>query len=400
MVDIAGFWSYVHDDDDAVDGAIVKLARRVMAEFELLSAEPLRLFVDRDLEWGEEWKGRIDRELQETTFFIPIVTPRYFQSDECRRELVEFRTAAERFGVRQLLLPIYYVTVPEMEIKDPVDELMALVKAIQREDMRQVRLAEERDAEHRRLVNGLATQLLQVSRETEGLPNPPSSRSEPEGAIQSAKDDAADDDGTEHQRNPLPDSLQESPMNSPEDDDVGKLDVLAAGEEALERWGASIQELGAEIEVVGGLVVKATPDMTQAESFVAQLRVANRLANELDEPAGKLALIAQDYSTNLMTVDPAVQQLLDGARSDSDVKEAAGSKETFTAMLSAVSSSRDGATAIQDLIDNMEVPAAQSRELRVPLRQIQTSLRNIADGQKILDDWEAQIREIYGDSLP
>jgi len=87
MQDIAGFWSYAHADDKNDGGAVVRLAKRVMSEYALLSGEWLRLFIDRDLEWGDEWKRRIDQALQETTFFIPIITPTYFISEECRREL-------------------------------------------------------------------------------------------------------------------------------------------------------------------------------------------------------------------------------------------------------------------------------------------------------------------------
>lgn len=169
MPEIAGFWSYVHTDDENADGAIVRLADRVMNEYALLSGESLRLFVDRDLEWGDEWKRRIDQALQETTFFIPVITPMYFKSEECRRELIKFKSAAEEFGVQQLLLPIYYVQVPEMEVDNPADKLMAFVKTVQRVDVRKVRLKNEHDSEHREIVNSLASRLLKIATETEAL---------------------------------------------------------------------------------------------------------------------------------------------------------------------------------------------------------------------------------------
>lgn len=43
--------------------------------------------------------------LQETTFFIPIITPSYFRSEPCRKELLDFARAARQFGVEQLILP-------------------------------------------------------------------------------------------------------------------------------------------------------------------------------------------------------------------------------------------------------------------------------------------------------
>jgi hypothetical protein len=393
VAEIAGFWSYVHADDDSVGNAVVKLAKRVMSEFELLSAEKLHLFIDRDLEWGEEWKNRIDRELQETTFFIPIITPRYFQSDECRRELVKFKSAADRFGVKQLLLPIYYVTVPEMEEPEPQDELMALVKSIQREDMRKIRLAEEWDATHRGLVNRLATKLLKISRETEGLSVP----AEPADQATVPEGPSLSPDSP-----PAPEPRQEVTIDpgvpAPPEEDDGKLDVLAAGEDAMEKWALSVKELNIEIERIGNLAEASTPGLTSAESFAGQLAVANQLALQLDDPAERLTEIAQDYSTHLITIDPAIQTLIENARTDPALRKEQETKEFFEVIAEMVQAARSGAAGIEELIASMEAPAAVSRELRQRLRKIQTSLRNIIDGQKILDDWERQITEIMGDS--
>ncbi|MGO9899657.1 MAG: toll/interleukin-1 receptor domain-containing protein [Solirubrobacteraceae bacterium] len=104
---IAGFWSYVHADDEAEGGRIIGLADRLAAEYEISTAAPLSLFVDRhDLRWGDAWRERIESALIGTTFFIPIVTPRYFRSHECRRELLTFWAQAQRSKVGRLLLPV------------------------------------------------------------------------------------------------------------------------------------------------------------------------------------------------------------------------------------------------------------------------------------------------------
>lgn len=390
MAEIAGFWSYVHNDNESVGGAIVKLAKRLIGEFELLSAEPLRLFIDRDIQWGEAWKERIDKELQETTFFIPIITPRYFQSDECRRELVEFKTAAARFGVSQLLLPIYYVTVPEMEEREPQDELMAYVKEAQREDMRETRLAEEMDAIYRRLVNRLATRLLRISRVTEGLEEVATTEAE-SFAVESAKSEPLQES---------PPALTESPNRAErrshtQEGDVGpdgSLDTLAAGEDALSGWTKTIEELSGEIETLGNAAAQSTPDMEAADSFAKQLAVANALAKRLEKPSQNIARIAQDYSTHLLTVDPAIQQLIERAREDETQRDEL--QELFDNLLEMIEAAKVGTLPLIELADGMDVMAGASRELRPPVRMIQTALRNIRDGQKVLDNWESQIKAL------
>jgi hypothetical protein len=75
---VAGFWSYAHDDNKLDDGAILRLAQLIMDEYNLLSGNQLHLFIDHhSIAWGQEWRERIDKALSQTTFFIPIITPRY-----------------------------------------------------------------------------------------------------------------------------------------------------------------------------------------------------------------------------------------------------------------------------------------------------------------------------------
>lgn len=91
MATSQGFWSYVHADDEAEGNRISRLARDVAAQFQMLIGEPLDLRLDRDaIKWGEVWRDKIDLSLASVAFFIPVMTPRYFMSAECRRELQFF----------------------------------------------------------------------------------------------------------------------------------------------------------------------------------------------------------------------------------------------------------------------------------------------------------------------
>ena len=125
----SGFWSYAHDDNKLDDGAILKLASLIMNEYDLLSGKPLKLFVDQEsLSWGDEWRERLNESLTRTTFFIPIITPRYFTREECRRELMEFAAKAKGLGVEELILPILYVRPDNFTPENP-DEAIAQRRA-------------------------------------------------------------------------------------------------------------------------------------------------------------------------------------------------------------------------------------------------------------------------------
>ena len=74
MADLNGFWSYVHDDDAADGGRASRLAKDVVAQFEMLTGEKIEVFLDRDdIAWGEIWRNKIDERLATVAFFIPVL---------------------------------------------------------------------------------------------------------------------------------------------------------------------------------------------------------------------------------------------------------------------------------------------------------------------------------------
>jgi hypothetical protein len=132
---ISGFWSYVHADDETEHGRIAELARDVVAQFEMLTGEDIELFLDRDkLDWGDEWRPKVDSSLATVAFFIAVITPRYFKSAECRRELQFFARRAVELGVRELVLPLVYQDFAALHDDEPDDDLVALVRGFQWED--------------------------------------------------------------------------------------------------------------------------------------------------------------------------------------------------------------------------------------------------------------------------
>src|SRR5215467_3239804 len=161
-----GFWSYVHDDDDAEGGRIVQLARDVVKQYELITGDSIEIFLDRaSVAWGEDWRDKVDASLASILFFIAVITPRYFRSPECRRELQTFARRAEALGVKELVLPLLYVDMPEIYEASPVDELVTLVKKYQWVDWRNLRHEESASAKYRRAVALLANRLVETDQD-------------------------------------------------------------------------------------------------------------------------------------------------------------------------------------------------------------------------------------------
>lgn len=89
--DASLFLSYVHADDDYMEGALVAFAHRVAAAYSYLTGREIELFVDReDIAWGQAWQERITNQLGQTSFLLAMVTPNYIRSKACRDEVVTF----------------------------------------------------------------------------------------------------------------------------------------------------------------------------------------------------------------------------------------------------------------------------------------------------------------------
>jgi hypothetical protein len=153
-MDLLGFWSYVHADDEVDMGRVTQLGKDIVGHYEAIKAEQIELFLDRDdLHWGDQWRGKVDEALSNVAFFIPVITPRYFKRVECRRELQFFASKAEVLGITELILPILYIDVPELRDEEPSDPLMQLVKKIQWEPWLPYRFKDRDSGEYRGAVD-------------------------------------------------------------------------------------------------------------------------------------------------------------------------------------------------------------------------------------------------------
>jgi CheY-like chemotaxis protein len=67
---------------------------------------------------------------------IPIITPLFFSSNACRDELGKFIAHEKAQGRDDLILPVYLVTVPELERSDSKDSLAISISKRERYDLR------------------------------------------------------------------------------------------------------------------------------------------------------------------------------------------------------------------------------------------------------------------------
>jgi hypothetical protein len=163
-----GFWSYTSADDAASDGRLSQL-RRLLANRLKLQAGRARVHIFQDvaaIPSGAKWQYEIHAALDEASFFIPIVTPGFLQSEWCCREVGLFREIMERRGRGDLIFPLHYLDVSAFddvrrdECFDP--SVLDYLHTHQWVDFRPLELSDPTGPEVRQCLNRLAADILKA----------------------------------------------------------------------------------------------------------------------------------------------------------------------------------------------------------------------------------------------
>ncbi|MDQ0941809.1 toll/interleukin-1 receptor domain-containing protein [Streptomyces sp. V1I1] len=364
----AGFWSYTHRDDEIEEGRIKRLAKKIANEFEVMTAEELNVFLDKlDIKWGEEWRNRIDSALTGSTFFMPIITPRFFKSEECRREVLTFSGHATSLGLEELLLPILYIDVPKIRDGDATDEVMALVAKRQYEDWTQLRLEDEDSPRYRQAVHRLAGRLVEILERAAEIDPPPVIR-------------------TEH---------------SEHDEEPGMLELMAEAEAALPRWGEVMTQFAGTVGEIGEETKSAAEEMERSDArgggFAGRLRLTHELVAKLEAPVGEMSRLAVEYSTELVKIDPGVLGIIRQVETEGVSGGTEHVTEFFGAVRQITERGRENMASIQEFSDSLQTASGLSKSMRPLVGKMRAALRQVMDGQSVLDEWERRIEEVIGE---
>jgi hypothetical protein len=369
-----GFWSYVRQDDEGDHGRIVALADDLREQFRLLTAEKLELFVDREsIQWGEAWKERIDTAIAGTTFFIAVITPSYFRSAECRRELLKFAREAERLGLGQLLMSVYWVRVSELDDnpEESSDEAVRFVAKYNLEDLREARLEDRDSAAYRKAVAKLAEELVKQAESVRQIEDVPT---------------------------PLAKTEIEATEQSEADDGPGIIDRLAATEYAMPKAVELLQGISQHMEEINEKLERASTDFEAAskrgQGMKAALSVTNRLAHELSEPATSIATGGEEYGQVLADVDSGVNarfELLEMAEELSS-----DDKQFLQELIDSNTAAVQGQEGLEALLTAAEPVATFSRSLRRPIDDMRRGLRGVIDGNAVVSDWAQRATDLLG----
>lgn len=365
MANLQGFWSYVHADDEAERGRISQLARDVVDQFEMLTGEKITLFLDKDaIEWGENWRNKIEDSLESVGFFVPVLTPRYFMSMECRRELQFYARNATDLGIKDLILPLLYVNIPSFDEQPLTDDLMRLVQTFQREDWRSLRFLDRDSEGYRKGVFQMANRLVQANK-----------RAEESITISSAID------GSPHEE--AADVI----------DEPGIIDLLVETEEKIEMTPTTLNAIAADITLIGDIAREATADMQKPSSlksvFAYRQMISRRTANQMSEPIERIWSLSNEFSSQIHSVDKGYRIIIEKA--PSEIQENPESKTGFCTFFNAVrgmvTASVDSFASFQKMIEATYTLDKMSRDLRPAMRRLRQGLNIMIESKSLFQEW-------------
>jgi hypothetical protein len=305
----------------------------------MLTGEAIELFLDQDkLEWGDEWRPKIDLALSSVIFFVPIITPRYFQSKECRRELNFFARRATQLGITELVMPIKYVDFPALTLEDPSDDSITLARSFQWEDWTDLRFSSSDSSEYRRSVSRLAERMVRANSSAEQI------------QMASPREDMT--------------------IDEEDDNSLGFIDVIARAEEALPSWSVTVTKLGEEIVTVGAIMSKGGEDIKSGESrgkgFAARLEIARQVSISLEDPTTAIESLANSYASQLHEVDLGMKLIIE--RIPSELESNPDSLESATDFCKSVKSLADSTAEslghLESMTSQLEEIEKMSRGLR------------------------------------
>jgi hypothetical protein len=145
LPEIIGFFSYSREDDEDSQGALSALRDRIQRELRGQlgrSMKTFRLWQDKEaIAAGKLWEDEIKSAVGQAVFFIPIITPTVIKSPYCKFELDSFLTREAELERNDLVFPILYITVPELEdgAKQKSDPVLSIIARRQYLDWREFR---------------------------------------------------------------------------------------------------------------------------------------------------------------------------------------------------------------------------------------------------------------------
>jgi TIR domain len=358
---VRAFCSYVHKDNQSLADAIEYIVEDIRLFHEAETGRAIQVFFDRtDIGWGQDLRGAISDSVENATFFIPMITARYFQSGSSRDEILSFYGKCRTLGVTDLILPIVLAGRSQIR-EDSDDEVIRIVARVRYMDWTEIWQSGRGSPAWNIGVTRLVQRLVSLQERVEGhLAH----------ALTEPAPDVVEESGSEAQSSTEPWVMGH--LNRVEVD--GRF-VLEEVEQIISELRILFAELGTEFDHIR---------VADPQSIRGAL---NRIGARYEARGHDVVGHARTALDNLIEYDAKVRALIRASRS-----VAAGGQSAPLAKQ--VSEMRESALRLSDSIrevDAMSRVLSQYSDISVSLRRAlspaRAGLQTVRDIAHILDGW-------------
>lgn len=362
MPTLKAFWSYTRRDDLAEAGKITELAHRIAEEYEMQTGDSIELFIDRDnIKWGEAFQDVISSKLSEVAFFVPVLTPNYFQSEACKKELSQFLEKTKEYGQSGIIAPILYVdfrgTIAEKAEPSLIDECIKLNWI----DWTHLRLEEISSPPCRKAIATMAKRLVETNKELDEVSN--------ENALVAS---------------------------NPFKDEPGLLERMADMENTLPEMAETLHQIGIKSGNIGSIMESFAHKNFQGtqDSFARRLQLSRTLAIEINDPSEDLLETTSKYMTQMRVVDAGMQVFLPQLGASNLTADDKNELKPFAqSVIGFAESSRENKEELRQINEAVSAMNNLSRELKVPARRIEQAVRQISESIGITESWVQRMED-------
>jgi cobaltochelatase CobT len=171
LPEVIGFFSYSREDDEAFAGTLSALRDGIQRELSAQlgrSKTTFRLWQDQEaIAPGKLWEAEIKAAVDQSVFFIPIVTPRAVNSHYCKFEFEMFLAREKALGRADLVFPLLYIHVPalENEARWREDAVLSIIGSRQYVDWRSYRHQDAHTTGVREAIERFCGKIVETLRE-------------------------------------------------------------------------------------------------------------------------------------------------------------------------------------------------------------------------------------------
>lgn len=371
---IQGFLSYARKDDDEF-GLVAPFTSKLRAFVLAKSGRPLDLFLDQlDIEWGAEWRDRLDVEVENALIFIPLLSANYLLSPHCRAEFLAFYSKAKIVGVTELLLPVLLFESP-LFVPNSEDEVVQIAEARQWKLIEAAILAGPASPTYLTIMADLASSLLVSLAKAEATINVETSDEEDN------PDEGDDDPGNngDHRDPGGPDGSNGPP---------GMADLMVSLQDAIDRMTEAANLLGPAIERLGDAVGTVEPPGSDPTPREVQ-SWALRLAKEFTGPASEIEIGGKELFAAVSGVDLVVEGFRTFGAAAGGTQLGESVAEGLKGMFDQFGDMSEVENNLNDLLDSLRPAELISVPLRTSLAPARRGLTRVTDSLRIIQSWQA-----------